>query len=227
MQRRGVPARAGHRVPFRGDHPGMAGPAPTLPAGPVALTDFGDTPAVQWDRAMRQYSTALHRYFAQRVNNPSDVADLVQKVFLRVIQRGANTPIDHVQHYLFQVASSVLNDELRRAQVRHEVAHDTYEEALHAPATELTPERVVLGEEALARVADILRRLPDLTRDVYLLRVHHEQEYRQIAKRLGICERGAQRHMARALQALESAMAADMPPEILAVPAVRKGGDHA
>ncbi len=204
----------------------MAGTAPTLPTGPVALTDFGDTPAAQWDRAMRQYSTALHRYFAQRVNNPSDVADLVQKVFLRVIQRAGSRPIEHVQHYLFQVAASVLNDELRRAQVRHEVAHDSYDEALHAPITEVTPERVVLGEEALARVANLLRCMPEVTRDVYLLRVHQEREFRDIARCLGISERGAQRHMARALQALETQLGADLPPEILAAPAARKRGDH-
>ena len=58
------------------------------------------------------------------------------------------------------------------------------------------------------------------------IRMHQEREFRDIARCLGISERGAQRHMARALQALETQLGADLPPEILAAPAARKRGDH-
>lgn len=205
----------------------MAGPVPITRPERVALADFGDDPVSQWDCISRQYGTALKRYFGNRVNNPSDVADLVQKVFLRVLQRGEGPPIEHVQHYLFQVAASVLNDELRRSQVRHETVHETYDEAAHAPLTELSPERIAIGQEALERVAAVLRQLPDRTRDVYLLRVHQECEYRDIARQLGISERGAQRHMARALQQLEEQVGADMPTEALPATAAHHRGDSA
>jgi len=184
----------------------MAGTAPTLPTGPVALTDFGDTPAAQWDRAMRQYSTALHRYFAQRVNNPSDVADLVQKVFLRVIQRAGSRPIEHVQHYLFQVAANVLCDQGRRRKVRQADHHESFDEEAHLLVSELSPERIAMGEEDIERIAAALRELPALTRDVFFLRGIRNRKHDEVADMLGISRRSAHNHMDRALKHLAQAL---------------------
>lgn len=165
-----------------------------------------------WDWITWRYSKALHRFFAQRVSNQSDVGDLVQQVFVRVFQRSPGAPpIEHIQGYLFQVAASVLNDEHRRAKVRHQGAHEEYDECLHGPCCEISPERILLGQEAVERVAAAVQALPELTRDVYILRVHRECEYPEIARDLRISVRSAQRHMARALKALEDTLGGDGP----------------
>lgn len=188
----------------------MAGQAPitsdgTFPAG------HGDDAENRWESLARQYEKALQRYFGNRVNNPADVNDLVQKVFLRVIQRSSGGPIEHIQGYLFQVAASVLNDEYRRARTRHQDEHEYYDEDAHGLPDEISPERVLLGEEAMMRVAAAVKQLPEATRDVYILRVHQECEYAEIAEQLGISLRGAQRHMARALKYLEEVLEKDLP----------------
>lgn len=186
----------------------MADSAP-IPSDAAVLECPGPEAGPQWDRMTWQYSKALHRFFANRVSNPADVGDLVQKVFVRVLQRAQGGQIEHVQHYLFQVAANVLNDEYRRARTRQEDVHDSYDETVHQLHSELSPERILLGEEALARVMEAIRQLPEITRDVYVLRIQQEREFSQIADMLGISERGAQRHMARALQFLEAVLKED------------------
>ncbi len=171
-------------------------------SGQVSLT-AGDGNDGQWEDMMRAYRLPLGRFFASRVRNAGDVDDLVQQVFVRLFQRAQQEPIRHVSGYVFQVAASVLNDERRRARVRHEDTHESYDDQRHERSDELTPERIVLGEEAIARVAAAVRRLPELTRDVYLLRTTQECEFADIAQQLGISERSAQRHMSRALKYLE------------------------
>lgn len=185
----------------------MAGQASITSGGTVAVEGEGE---VRWDSLVWRYEKPLQRFFANRVNNPADVSDLVQKVFVRVIQRGQGGPIEHVQGYLFQVASSVLNDEYRRAKVRHQDEHESYQEEAHGQPCEISPERILLGEEAVMRIAAAVKQLPETTRDVYVLRVHRELEYAEIAEQLGISLRGAQRHMARALKHLEEVLEKDV-----------------
>jgi RNA polymerase sigma-70 factor (ECF subfamily) len=183
----------------------------SIPSERLTLAGAGADAENSWEWVTWRYSTALHRFFAHRVNNPADVSDLVQKVFVRVIQRSKGEPIENVQGYLFQVAASVLNDEYRRARVRHQDDHESYDENVHDLHSEISPERILLGEEAVMRIAAAVKQLPETTRDVYILRVHRECEYAEIARQLGISERGAQRHMAQALKYLEEVLEGDLP----------------
>lgn len=170
-------------------------------SGQVPLT--GHSGAEEWEDVMRAYRMPLGRYFASRVRNPGDIDDLIQQVFIRMFQRAQQEPIQRVPGYVFQVASSVLNDERRRAKVRHEDTHESYDDQRHDAQDEITPERVLLGEEAIHRATATIARMPELTRDVYLLRVEEECEFADIAEQLGISERSALRHMKRALQFLD------------------------
>jgi RNA polymerase sigma factor (sigma-70 family) len=183
----------------------MTGPVST-PSDRVALNDFGDDDASRWDTVARLYSKPLTRFFANRVRNPADAEDLVQKVFVRVLQRVHGEPIEHVQRYLFQVATSVLNDERRSARLRQEEAHQSYDESLHPLRTEITPETVLLGQETVARVVAALRELPERTREVYFLRAMRRHKFSEIAERMGLSKRAVQGHMARALMHLSTVL---------------------
>jgi RNA polymerase sigma factor (sigma-70 family) len=187
----------------------MNEPAPNTPEAPVSLADFGSDDAARWANVARMYTPALNRFFSNRVNNPSDADDLVQKVFVRVMQRSRDEPIEHVQRYLFQVAASVLNDELRRARSHQEAAHDSFDEAEHVLRDDITPERELIGEQAVHRVIAALRELPPRTREVYVLRAMRRLKFDEIATQLRISNRAAQGHMARALAHLGKALEVD------------------
>lgn len=174
-----------------------------------ALGDFGEEceegDGARWRSTVRQYTAPLRGFFIKRVRNPADVDDLVQEVFLQLIQRDRNKSgeaIEHMEQYTFQAAANVLRDRSRRDLVRHRSAHESFDEGVHALSTEITPERIVIGEEGMARVEVALRQLPDRTRDVFMLRWTDKLSFPEIAEVLGMSSRGAQRHMAAALKHL-------------------------
>lgn len=175
--------------------------APASPDG-MAFSELGEDDASRWEVVARHYSSPLRRFFVNRISNPDDAEDLVQKVFMRLIQRSRGQPIEHVQRYLFQVATSVLYDERRHAQSHHRAEHDPIEESEHLLHDEVTPERVLLCEESVARVVAALRELPERTREVYVMRAMRQRKFADIAARIGISKRAAQGHMARALMHL-------------------------
>jgi RNA polymerase sigma factor (sigma-70 family) len=173
---------------------------------PRALESADDDERTRWGNTVRQYTAQLRGFFVKRVRNPADVDDLVQEVFLQLIQRDRNSKtgeaIEHMEQYTFQAAANVLRDRGRRDQVRHRSAHESFDEALHALTTEITPERIVLGHEGIDRVNAVLSQLPERTRDVFVLRWTEKQSFPEIAQMLGMSTRAAQRHMALALKHL-------------------------
>lgn len=171
-----------------------------------ALADFGEEGASRWEDVMRRHEKALRGFFANRVRNQADVDDLVQEVFLQLLKRGTSQPIENVQNYLFRVASNVLCDQGRRMQSRRHDAHDPYDEELHGGATEITPARIVIGEQALALVTRALRELPQRTQDVFFLRGIRQRKHEEVARMLGISQRVVHKHMARALKHLSVAV---------------------
>jgi RNA polymerase sigma-70 factor (ECF subfamily) len=172
----------------------------------AALADLESEEIARWERAARQYTGPLRGFFIKRVRNPADVDDLVQEVFVQLIQRARNKSngeaVQHLEQYIFQAAANVLRDRGRRDQVRHRDAHESFEESEHGFANEITPERIVLGEEGIAHVNAVLRELPECTRDVFVLRWINKHTFPEIARKLGMTKRHAQRHMAAALKHL-------------------------
>lgn len=172
------------------------------PAGePASLADLGGEHAEQWENVARRYTSALRGFFAKRVYEQDDVEDLVQDVFLRLMQRASGRPIERVEQYIFQTAANVLRDRGRRRATRRQESHEPYDEAVHESSsdTEFSPERVLMGREAVIQVFAALEGLPERTRDIFVLRALEQHKYCEIANMLRISTRATEKHMAKAL----------------------------
>jgi RNA polymerase sigma factor (sigma-70 family) len=166
---------------------------------PVSLAEFGRDEAERWENVALRYRGPLRGFFSKRVRDPADVDDMIQDVFMHLIRRAQGGPIERVEQYIFQTAANVLRDSGRRRQARESDAHESLDEEIHQLRTEISPERVVLGRESVARVAAALRELPQRTRDVFVLRSLEKRKYAEIADLLCISTRAAEKHMAKAL----------------------------
>jgi RNA polymerase sigma factor (sigma-70 family) len=153
------------------------------------------------------YLHALRRYFSRRVA-AAEVDDLVQEVFVRMQSHGGDPSIEHLDRYVFTVAASVLSDQARRRTARHEVAHETLEE-VHHPTEEWTPERVLLGREALERITTAIADLPARTRDVFVLHRFEEMTATRIAEELGLSVSAVEKHIMKALRILHDRLEAE------------------
>jgi RNA polymerase sigma factor (sigma-70 family) len=145
----------------------------------------------------------LRRFFSKRVPREA-VDDLMQDVFLRAHARGASSSsVEHLDHYLFTVASSVLADRGRRRAARRHSLHESLEEGDH-PHEHLTPERILLDSEALSQAISAIAELSPRTRDVFVLHRFEEASCPAIAAQLGMTVSGVEKHIMKALRHLRA-----------------------
>lgn len=156
----------------------------------------------EFDAFVRRYSDALHRFFRKRVLQQADIDDLVQEVFLRLAKRGL-ADIEQVEGYMFQTAANVLRDRFRHRSVRHADAQNALDEN-YAEDVAFSPERVLLGREALDQLVNGIKELPERTRQVFALSRFEGLRQPEIARRLGISLSSVEKHLQRALVALYS-----------------------
>jgi RNA polymerase sigma-70 factor (ECF subfamily) len=152
-----------------------------------------------------QHLHALRVWFGRRLRNPTDVDDAVQDVWIRAHAHLGTDEVDNVQAYLFQTARSVLTDRARRAAVRQEGRHEDLTEMNH-PVEGITPERLLIGREAVARIVALLQEMPERTRDVFVLHRFDDMSYREIAQRMLISVSAVEKHIMKALRLLSDEM---------------------
>jgi len=152
------------------------------------------------DELYARFSPSLRSFFARRVKDESEIEDLVQQVFERLLRRGNVLELDQLSGYIFQTARSVLTDRARRRQTRHADKHDELtEEGFNAcDDADLSPEHVLIQRERLEHATALLLELPELTRVIFVLRRLEEMRYLDIAARLGISVSAVEKHMQRA-----------------------------
>jgi RNA polymerase sigma factor (sigma-70 family) len=169
---------------------------PVIQSSILAPASSSGTPS------LHQYEPMLRRYFARRVRR-DDVDDLIQEVFLRM--HSQLPPIEHIDRYLFRVASSVLTDRIRHAASRKEQFRERLRE-VNYPVDERSPERLVLTWESLDRVAAAIERLPERTRDIFVLHRFKDMTCSAIATLIGVTASAVEKHIVKALVALHDEM---------------------
>jgi RNA polymerase sigma-70 factor (ECF subfamily) len=175
-------------------------------ARPASAATAAPAAAIAAVPAITEHMPALRRYFARRAPK-DDVDDLVQEVFLRMQPSVDLAAIEHLEHYLFRVASNVLTDRARRAAVRHARQHESLEE-FHHPVEERSPERILIDQEALNRMVAAIGRLHERTRDIFVLHRFEELSCSSIAAQLGLSTSAVEKHIMKALVCLRNEMTA-------------------
>ena len=152
---------------------------------------------------MVQYGPALRRYFQKKVG-PSEAEDLVQDVFLSLQVRGSTQTIDNVEGYLFRIAANAL---MRRHKRRgwDWAGHDPLPDG-EWPSDEVSPERVLIGKEAMAGVVAALKSLPPRSSEAFFLHRFEEMTYAAIAARMNISTKAVDHAIQRALKHLARAL---------------------
>jgi RNA polymerase sigma factor (sigma-70 family) len=162
------------------------------------------------DGLARRYYGPLGSFFRKRSRNSEEVQDLVQQVFLRLAQSPQFNEVRNPEGYIFQTAANALKDQARRHSVQERFAAQQLPES-DAQRGDFSPERLLQGREAVTKVADALRELPERTRDVFVLRCFEGLKSAEIAQLQGISVRAVEKHMAKALAHLSRALERNMP----------------
>ena len=144
-----------------------------------------------------RYRLPLRRFFERRLRSSPDPDDLVQEVFVRLMRLENMQTVQHLDGYVFQVAANVLRDHSRRWSVRSAEAHHEQLDDLDLEGG-FSPERVLLGQEALERLIEALQELPERTQVVFALYHFESVPQVEVARRLQMPLSTVEKHMSRA-----------------------------
>jgi len=150
-----------------------------------------------------KYRGPLFRYVAGIISSPEVAAELVQETYLKVMRQSQLSRFElAARNYLFETATNLARDHIRRA--RHRRCEPLLEEAELVPdVLQNQPELLLAWDQTLDALRAGINRLPPLTRDIFVMNRLREMPYSMIATELRIGIRTVERHMAQAIQSLE------------------------
>lgn len=147
------------------------------------------------------HERSLRAYIARFFSEPSDVEDIVQETYARVISLSdtARAAVRQWQAFLFTTARNVALDRLRKARV---VSLDAVAEigALELADEQLSAYEELSARQELAMLAGAIAALPERCRQVLTLRKLDGLSQKEIARRLEISESTVEKHVANGVR---------------------------
>jgi len=153
-----------------------------------------------------RYGQAVRRFFSRRLRDGADVEDLTQEVFARLLKRAELGEIANIEGYLFHTAANLLRERARKSARRPGDAV-TADPELVDSVEDFSPERILLGREAYARMVEALQELPERARTIFVLNRFEELSAAEIARRLGVSVSTVEKDMMRAIAHLKARLA--------------------
>lgn len=153
---------------------------------------------------MARYGPALRRYFLKRVS-PLEVEDLVQDVFVAMQVRGGAEDVEHVNRYLFRIAANVLARRRARPNWDWRAGRRSLDEAPDL-IEDISPERALIGKQAIEQLVVVLGDLPPRASEAFLLNRFEEMTYAAVAAHMGISVKAVEKHIKRALARIADAL---------------------
>ncbi|HET8897911.1 MAG TPA: RNA polymerase sigma factor [Rhodanobacteraceae bacterium] len=157
---------------------------------------------------------SLRRWLARRLSVRQDCDDVIQETYAILAGLADVSHIRQPETYVYQVAKSVVLQQLRRAQVVSiEAVADIEREA--GVESGSCPLRALSSHQELSWIASLIERLPDKSRKVFILRRVEGYSQREIAAQLEISESTVEKHVGKALRKLMDWMQHDDPVRVL------------
>lgn len=141
---------------------------------------------------------ALVRYFRRKTGNPAEAEDLAQDVIVQTLAQRLRATAGELQGYLFRAAANRWRDRLRRGRTKPSTAAWDDENIDQLPE-QITPDRVLAGEQELNQVRQALLELDERTRNAFLLVRLENMKVDSVAQMLGISRSAVNRLLAKAI----------------------------
>ena len=159
-----------------------------LLAEQIALCQKGDPAGFAW--LMEQYGPRLYRYFLRVNRSEADADDLLQELFVKLIEKICNYRHEgRFEGWIFCIAANMIRDEARRRSRRGEVISFQDEKAglkdIIASNESTAPEKLQYNEQ-VDQLQAALEQLPQMDREIILLRHYGQLSFKEIAEQFDI-----------------------------------------
>jgi RNA polymerase sigma factor (sigma-70 family) len=132
-----------------------------------------------------RYRRELHQYLMRRLRRPSDVDDLSQEVYLRLIQLDEGKCIEKPLAYLYGVASHVLADHMFDMKHQRVDWSEDAEDWIESPACVL-PDDMADRLNLQQQIDKAMAQLPPTHAAVLLAHKRDGLSYDEVAEKLGL-----------------------------------------
>ena len=168
------------------------------------MESLGDQPAAapaaetsDVERLFREHNAALLRFIAAKVGSEQEAREIAQEAYVHLLQLDHPEAISYLRAFLFKTAANLAVDRLRQRSRR---VHISSMANLDFAVFELTPDRQLGGEQALALFGTAVAQLPAKCRQAFLLHRVYEMSVDDIAAQMAIGACMVRRYIARALE---------------------------
>lgn len=159
-----------------------------------------------FEQVYRNYRRVLLKFFHRRSINAGEVEELVQETYLRLVTARQGANLNHTEAYLFTIASNLANDWHRTRLTRQALAAEVLPTQRGSDSEDVDAERISMAQQEARLVEAALLKLPELTRDIFLLNRLDRVAYRQLARRYNLSVVEVRKHMSLAFRALDDAI---------------------
>jgi len=172
-------------------------------------------PAIDWDEALRDHDAWLRKIVRGRIGEPDAVDDLMQNVAVAAL-RGDRRPHDpaKVAPWLYRVAVKQCLMHRRTQGRRRRLTVQLGRSPQSGSPTDDDPLFWLLGRERRECVLAALARLPDIDRELLILKHTEHWTYQQLADRLGVSVHTIEYRLLRARKQLRSELSATWAAEV-------------
>jgi len=166
--------------------------------------ETGDSSEEQRRQLVASFHAPLLSFFQRRSRNRAEAEDLTQEVLLRVMGVTELERVVNAESFVFKIAINLLRDQKRKL-----VRQGTSEfvpidaggvgELERGLVEDCSPERVLLGRDALVDVLRTLDELGERTRSIFVLFRLENMKQKDIAALYGIAQSTVEKHVMKAV----------------------------
>jgi RNA polymerase sigma-70 factor (ECF subfamily) len=144
----------------------------------------------------KKWRVPMFRYVRSKYPiSQSDLDDIAQEVFLRLLKYKDSDVVEHPQSYLFRIAENIVRERAER--LRNKMPHD--EDWLRELIWEGDcPEGELVKWSEIQRIRDAVSRLPERWRAILMLHINQDLDRKAIAKKLNLSMRIVRRDLGKA-----------------------------
>lgn len=151
---------------------------------------------------------ALVRFLSRKLGSVEDAQEIAQEAFMRIHRLENPGELDNARAFLFQVASNMAIDQLRRRSLHHRYVEEEGgrlqdESVQQGPAT---PEELVTAREQVRLVFTAIEQMPSKPRQALMLHRVKGLSYGEIAREMGVSVSSVEKYILEALKHCRSTL---------------------
>lgn len=151
--------------------------------------------------AYEAHFDALRSFLYYKTMDADLSEDLVQEVFIKVWEKRKDIKKETLKSLLYTMANNLFLNHVNHLKVvrSHEDEHK-----MHASLNQQTPQYICEEKEFEVRFNQVMQKIPEGNREVFLMNRIEKLKYGEIATRLDISVKAVEKRMSKALQIIRT-----------------------